>query len=203
MKKAPHPPRSASLILIASLLVSHSGIAGPFGFEMGTSAADLQKQLQLQQKKPWMFQTSAAPQSHPDFQTYTLLVTPDHGLCKVSAVSRSINTSAYGTELVSEFDNLEKALVTKYGQSSKRFDQLLPGSIWRESRYWMMGLIKKERLLAAYWTNKEPAMPDNIASIKLEAHAYAADGGLISLTYEFSNVKACLPWIGSQENSAL
>lgn len=60
---------------------------------------------------------------------------------------------------------------------------LKAGSIWDESRCWMMGLLKKERVLVSFWDVKS-TLPNHITSITLEASALSTEEGYILLTYE-------------------
>lgn len=188
-----------------SLLVSisaTSAVAGPFGLNMGMSYDALSKSMRLKQVKPYFYSTSSLPKGHSDFDDYRLLITPRHGLCKVIAWSKSITTSIYGEGLRDKFENIEYAILQKYGQG-KKYDFLRVGSIWNEQRDWMMGLLKSERTLAEYWTDEPSELPDNIHVIALKAHAAGTEAGLIELGYEFKNSNECIDWIKQQENSSL
>lgn len=175
---------------------------GPFGLEMGISLAELSKQMKLNLKESNVYTTMSVPKSHKDFDNYQLIITPAHGLCKVIAFSLPIRTSVYGTELVSKFTSIEEVLSAKYG-TPERFDFSNSGSIWNESRDWMMGLVKKERSLMTFWLNTKLELPNNISTIKLDAVAANTELAMVILTYEFINVNQCINWIKSQDNSAL
>ena len=191
-----------STLAIALLSVSAAATAGPFGLEMGTPLAELNKQMRLTPGKPALYSTTSVPKAHPDFDDYRLVVTPAHGLCKIIAFTKVISTSVYGTELVSKFSGIESALATKYG-NSKRYDHLRNGSIWNEQRDWMMGLRKKERTLTSYWTNEGRELPDNVQAIELDAVAINTEQAMVKLVYEFKNSDQCVDWIKSQKDSAL
>ena len=68
---------------------------------------------------------------------------------------------------------------------------------------WMMGLRKKERTLASFWTSENRELPDNVHTIKLEAFAIGTDKAMLNLGYEFKNSNSCIDWIKSQKDSAL
>jgi len=108
------------------------------------SLSELSKVITLKDDGNYSYSTSSLPRSHPDFNLYTLRITPTHGLCSIVAMGRVINTSVYGTELINAFNNIESSLTSKYG-TPKHLDYLLPGSIWHEPNDWMMSLLKKER----------------------------------------------------------
>jgi hypothetical protein len=196
------PYMRKSIVLAALLSFAMSAHSAPLGLEMGTPLAQLNKVMKLKLERPNLYSTPTVPNSHPDFDDYRLLVTPAHGLCKITAWSKTITTSIYGSELVSRFSSLEDALTTKYG-SPKRYDFLRNGSIWNEPRDWMMGLNKKERVLAAFWDGEGREWPDKIQAIELEAVAVGTERAMIRLGYEFKNSSQCIDWIKSQKDSAL
>jgi hypothetical protein len=188
------------LLLVISFTTS--AIAGPLGLDMGMSYGILSKSIKLKQVKPFIYSTPSLPKGHSDFEMYQLVITPKHGLCKVIALSKDVSTSVYGEGLKDKHEKLETAVSQKYGHA-KRYDFLQSGSIWNESRDWMMGLLKNERTLAAYWTDEASELPDNIHAIALKAHALRTEIGYIELGYEFKNSDECIDWIRSQENSSL
>ena len=143
-------------VLLAAIVFSSPSIAGPFGLGMGQSLDELSKQMSLKKTKEFLFTASTAPRPHPDLQIYQLIVTPQHGLCKVGAVSRTFNTNVYGTAFLAKFDEIESALSEKYGKSDRQ-DFLRSGSIWNEPKDWMMGLRKQERVLN--WIRHQPQPP--------------------------------------------
>lgn len=196
-------PQMKNLTLAAVLLsVSVAATAGPFGLDMGTPLAELNKQMKLKPETPAVYSTPSVPKAHPEFDSYALVVTPTHGLCKIVAGSKAISTSVYGAELVRTFSDFESALATKYG-NPKRYDFLRNGSIWKEPREWMMGLLKKERTLESYWTNEDRELPDSVKAIQLQAHALSKEQAYVTLVYEFKNLVQCDGWIKSQKDSAL
>lgn len=186
------------LLIVISTIVC----AGPFGFDKGTSSAELGKKIKLKQEGAFSYSSPLAPKPHSDFDDYRLLITPIHGLCKVTAWTPQINVSVYGTELLGKFDSIDQAISAKYG-NGKRYDFLKAGSIWREDNEWMTSLEKKERVLMKHWNDKQSPMPDNIIGITLEAVASSRTSSMIRLTYAFSNEGECIDWVQSQKNSSL
>ena len=192
------------ILLSAALLLSLStALAGPLGLDMGQSLDALSKQMQLKKEREFVYSTSSTPKPHPDFETYNLIVTPEHGLCKLGAISKTFETSAYGEALKSKFNDIESALTEKYGKGS-RMDFLKSGSIWNEPRDWMMGLRKDERVLTSYWKSEgDKQLPDNVQVVMLEAKALSGNSGWISLHYEFTNASACLDSMKKKRGSSL
>lgn len=191
-----------SILIAALLAISIPAQAGPFGLDMGTPLVELNKQMKLKLVSTGGYSTPSVPKGHPYFDDYRLVVAPDQGLCKIIAYSIVISTSVYGTELVDKFSDLESALTTKYGKPEK-LDYLKSGSIWKEPRDWMIGLLKKERTLTSYWPHKGRELPESIQSIKLDAMAISTEGAMIALIYQFKNFKQCSDRIKSQRDSAL
>lgn len=190
------------LTAVLFFTINSAGVAGPLGLEMGTSLAQIQSKSPLKNEGQYTFSTPNLPDSHPDFDDYRLLITPKHGLCRLVAWTPAIQTSIYGTDLLSAFERYYDVLTKKYG-SVKRYDFLRAGSIWNEEKDWMMALWKKERSLAAFWIGQEVKLPDNLSSIKVQAHAFGTESGMISISYEFKNFDDCSNWIKSQKDSKL
>lgn len=182
--------------------INSVSVAGPLGLEMGTSLAQIKSKSPLKTEEPYQFSTPTLPDGHPDFNDYRMIITPQHGLCKLIAWTPAIRTNVYGTELLSAFERYFSVLTTKYG-SAKRYDFLRSGSIWNEEKDWMMALRKKERTLVAFWTEKEVQLPDNLSAIKIEAYANGTESGMISIGYEFKNSDECIDWIKSKKDSKL
>lgn len=191
------------ILLIVGCLVYFTSVAqaGPLGLDMGMSFKALNMQLKLKKEGKYTYSAKSLPKGHSEFDEYRLLISPKHGLCKLSAF-KDVSTSVYGTELHSEFEHLERTLTSKYGQG-KKFDFLRNGSIWKEPRDWMMGLLKDERFLMTVWELGERELPDNITSIKLKVFALSTDTAMIELGYEFKNSNDCHDWLSAQEDSVL
>lgn len=190
------------LAILATAVLAGVVNAGPMGLSMSETLVELQKKATLKSVSPFLYETSKLPGGHPDFENYTLLITPEHGLCKIVAVSKPIDTSAYGTELLSAFNKYYESLVRKYGKAD-RYDYLKAKSIWSEPNDWMTSLLKKERTLVAFWPGEAAPLVDNVTSIKLEAYAANRETGIIAIGYEFANAKECTELVREKRDSAL
>ena len=178
--------------------------AGPFGLSMGMTLPEIKKIASVQAtKSPHIYVLSSVPTPHTDIDRYTIFLTPNNGLCKIIASGKTLATSVYGDRVKQEFESFETALKEKYG-ANKKFDFLRSGSIWNEGKDWMMGLLKKERTLGAFWDEQEKSnLVDSIHSVQLEAVALSREQGYVRLTYEFSNVRACLAEDRAESRKAL
>lgn len=175
--------------------------AGPFGLRMGMQASEFKEDLE-KTDSPYTYKTTKVPTPHSKFEFYILHIHPEYGLSVIKAVSRDITTSAYGTELQSEYTDLKDRLTKAYGPH-KEYDFLRTGSIWKEPRDWMMSMIKQERILGAYWSKEYKSnLKDDIAGIALTPNVLSGEKGYISLQYEFSNAEAVRSAIKAAEDDA-
>ncbi|WP_157616976.1 hypothetical protein [Rhodanobacter sp. Soil772] len=193
--------RLAIVVLLVSL--SATATAAQFGLEPGATFEQINRVAELKLVSPYTYSTSKLPNGNVAFDDYRLLITPNQGLCKITAWTPDISSSSYGDRVRDVFSNLFDALTVKYG-NSKKYDFLRSGSIWDEPEDWMMGLAKEERSLVAFWDLKEnSSLPDSIKAISLAAHAAGPNHGIIELSYEFNNFGKCSAWVKSQQNSSL
>jgi hypothetical protein len=186
------------------VFLSSSAIAGPLGVDKGMSLEDLKKIGDFAPtENPNLYRAKSIKQGHPDVEFYFATLTPSQGLCKISAATKDIQSSSYGNELKEKFIEIKEALAQKYGSPDKDFDFLRSGSIWNESKDWMMGLYKKERYLTSFWTAPQNKLPNSIAAIKVEAIALGSSKGYVSFGYEFDNFDQCLSEKKAKSNANL
>jgi hypothetical protein len=193
------------LIAAAALLItSVAATAQPFGLQMGMTLADLKRlgiKLEKIQKTENSYSAKSIPNGHSRLAAYSFVVTPKAGLCRVVALTPTISTNVYGTELRAEFDKLKDALDARY-PGSEIIDKIMPGSIWNEPRDFMMGLLKKERALISYWLEAEH-LPDSLSGVSLEATAFSDSKGAVVLQYEYQNINECMDEIKASSSSKL
>ena len=156
---------------------------GPFGFTVSLSKEDIEKLLGTALKEvdgqSHLFYAQSAPRPHPRFKAYALRVLPQSGLCEIRAVGADVSTSSHGTQLRAAFADLRDTL-------------LLTGSIWNDPEDWMMGLLKNERYLQAAWDSESNAsLKNEIEDIILGARARSRDTGYLMLQYKFTNHARC------------
>lgn len=177
---------------------------GPFGLARGLSIDEVKVLIGAEpyssHRSLYWFRTVPSP--YPGFERYLLLVGEDQGLCKVVAV-QSVTTNRYGTEARAKFTELATALTEKYGKPSTELDELYPQSMWDEPEDWMMGLLKKERVLATYWGKEGDPVAPTLESIELSATATSTDEVEIALSYDFDNVKQCVEAVQAEDKKAL
>ena len=188
-----------------AVFIAANAVAGPLGLNKGMTLEELKKQGAFSPVgQQYVYTSKTLASGHTDFDLYTVILTPEQGLCKIQASSKEIDTSSFGTELESKYRRLIDAMSEKYGPPGKNFDFLSAGSLWEEPQYWMMALLKKERTLSAFWSAPvNNNLPDSIQSITIESYALSGSTGYIRLSYEFDNIDACIKVVKSKENSTL
>ena len=176
------------LALLAPL-PSHSQ---QFGLNMGDSVSQVRARgVILKPVSKYAFSATQLPAGNSLFDDYRLIIAPKSGLCKIIAWISEINDSPYGDSTRARYDSLYRALSAKYG-NSKSFDFLRAGSIWNNSREWMMSLYQNERTLAAFWDAEEGSkLPVNLQGITIKVAASSSSTSMISVSYEFNNAKSC------------
>ena len=173
----------------------------PFGLRMGMTLAQMGGNPK--NVAPGFYTLTSVPEPHSAFESYSIQVGPQTGLCWVKGIGRTLTTSVYGIELKHEFESMKKSLREIYGEP-KVFDLLLPRSIWNEPRDWMMSVVKKERILAATWDEKSKAsLPMNIKYVALGVSALNTNRGYIVLEFAFTNESKCEAEIREQQNRSL
>jgi len=193
------------LVTVILVVASFSAVAGPFGLSKGMTLEEVKKYgAFVSGDSPFTYTAKTLSNGHPDFEIYSIILTPQQGLCKIQAAGKDVKTSSFGSELKEKHNDLVKALSNKYGSPGNNFDFLRTGSIWKDPQDWMMALLKKERTLASYWSPPERTnLPDSVLSIQLEAAASSGSTGYIRLGYEFDNLDACIAVLKEKKNSNL
>lgn len=193
------------IIVVAALFAAFGAIAGPLGLNKGMTLEELKKQgAFISGNEPFVYTAKTIASGHPDFELYSVLLTPEQGLCKIQAAGKNIDTSSFGSELQEKHRELVGALSKKYGAPSNEFNYLKAGSIWNEPQDWMMGLLKKERNLDAYWTKSDKSnLSDSLEAVSVNTQALSGSKGYIRLSYDFDNIGACMEALKSKKNSTL
>ncbi|WP_256819197.1 hypothetical protein [Pseudomonas putida] len=169
--------------------------SGPFGLEAGLSKDLIERMtgqlLTVGDEAQSLYMLDTPPKPNDAFEQYGLIISPTVGLCQIRALGKTINTNDYGHQLRDAFENLQSALTTVYGKP-KIFDAIMPGSLWKDSRDWMMSLYKKDRSLIAEWHSTQSApLKSDVKGITMVARAEGTDKGYIMAQYSFANEPTC------------
>jgi len=194
--KADPAPPEASTRPVSDLPVGE----GPFGLVRGLSLEQLGTSQQLE---PGKYKLNSVPKPHSSFESYIVQVGPHAGLCWIKAIGKDVRTSGFGIELKSAFDDMRSRLESTYGRP-ELYDRLLPEANWDEPKYFMMSLLKKERLLASVWKSLSGSSAgDSLKSVGLIASASGIDRGFLSIEYSFTNEDECEREIKASQDGAL
>jgi hypothetical protein len=187
---------AVGFVLVAQLPTT--ALAGPFGLEMGMTWVELGNPKALGKG---MYALDV-PKPHSTFERYAGQVGPRSGLCWIKAMGRPLDTNSYGSNVKAAFEDIKRRLEATYG-APEVFDRLLPGSTLRDSKDWMKGLQKRERLFHAKWDGSKTPLPSNLGSIFLYAYANSSDAGGVAIEYSFANEKECERETTAAEDKAL
>lgn len=180
---------------------------GPFGLEQGLSVDLIEKMagesLRVSDGSENLYVLGSPPKPNSSFDTYYLVVSPTVGLCAVRALGKPISTNAYGSQLISRYDEMKSALSGVYGKPQSR-EYLGEGSIWKEPSDWMTGLYKQERAHWSKWEGKQSSpLKNSLSAVAVGAIALGHDSGYVRVEYEFSNYGACTEEIRKKSQSSL
>lgn len=218
-----------NLVAVAAFGLMSQAFAGPFGLSQGMAIEDVVKLGQfVPAEGTYTYVAKTVANGHADFDTYSILLTPQQGLCGVVAVSKDISSNAYGHQIKQKFHTLTSAMAQKYGYPqvsldlsrtfdfSRNFGFWNMDGMWIEDNTWMDGLLNRTRALNASWEGMNRIivseesiptpnhiLPDSLVRIRLHALARSASRGYIRLEYRFSNYAACVEAVDSNKNSNL
>lgn len=184
----------AFCLLIASIILGWTAWAqedGPFGFIIGDPISDYECEY-----RAGIAYLCKPPKSHVDFDSFYILATPQEGICIIKAASREVSTSGFGIEIRTLADAIAAQISRTYGNPTKRFDRLLPGSIWDGARDWMMAINRGDRIYAHYWENVSIR---RINAISVDVHATSSASGWLAVQFEGDNAVQCKEFEDSQK----
>ena len=163
----------------------------PFGLRMGMSYDEVRKiDPSIEKVTDDAYVIHVVPYMDHDIEYYILIISDNHGLCKIVASGNKIETSVYGYELKSKYTEFKDMLKNKYcpNYEFEEYDFLQYGSIWDEPRDFMMSLYKKERVMSSFITSKSTTDNINgISSILIDVQVNSTTSGCMILGYEFNN----------------
>jgi hypothetical protein len=190
--------------ILISIFIFSNSIAGPFGLRKGMTIDELKKQGSFTKtSEKYVYKLKSLAKGHPDFEMYTVLLTPNQGLCYVTAIGKDFAVSGDGAEMKRKNEELVHALEGKYGAPYMSDDSLKSGSIWNKPNEWMIGLYRKERNLSTYWISSEVILPDSLKTIILATRASSSGVGFFVIRYDFDNEVDCEEAEKSKRNSNL
>ena len=165
--------------------------ASPFGLKKGMTLEEIAEQCETEPEFIEDDIYSITPiKKHPLFTTYYVCVNKKTGLYKIQAITNSISTNQYGTELKEAFNDIKDRIAKTYNKPIIT-DRLIKtvNSYYQKEENWFYTLQEGSRELSATWGTSEE-LKDDLDIIKLYC---IASSGLykgytrIYLTYTFNN----------------
>ncbi len=179
-----------------------SAHGGPLGLEMGAPLKDLRARIRLTPEGHHEYSAKSLPGGHPDFAAYRLLISPVHGLCKITAWTRPVRTGPQGNEIRQRFETLREALTGRYG-AGRRYDLLREESLWRDPRDWMVAMHSRDRDLYARWTDEYVELEAYVSAVHLRVNTLGPSKASLQLGYEFRNTNECVHWLKERQDRKL
>lgn len=169
--------------LIAAYAAIPPAIAGPFGFDTASkqNPADLYSYCEDDQEGLFNITCTDAPRPHPEMGLYAISFANGVGLCAIRAITSLVSDNDYGSSTQRLVKTLAEQLTKKYGPWSDKNDLIFPDSIWDEPRYWMMSILKKDRLYGYSWDLNPPI--NGIDRIDVSAKAARTDKGIVLVEF--------------------
>lgn len=188
------------MLLISLSLTSLTAHSGPFGLDMGMSLDELSKKMELKphgnEKQNYVFNATTVPNPHPDFNRYVLVISPEHGLCSIAAVSNPVKTDG-GMEVRNRFSDIEEELSAKYGPPKRRESLVSTSRNYVAQDWflgmqdWLYGMQSNERVYRSRWFDKN-LDSFNLKSIQLNAEPSSGNrAASMELIYHFKNLDQC------------
>ncbi len=175
----------ATLLIGALSIFSTTALAdGPFGVDLSAKIAAY-PMCKKMTGVDGDYECSTLPKPHPDFNFYLIKYFDDIGICGVSAASKTIQVNSFGEELIALIDDISSQLSLKYG-TPRKVDGA--AGIMSAKQYWMIALMRHERVYAYVWEKK---LPPGLSSIQLEALAESSDSGKVILIFKSSHAAEC------------
>ena len=170
-------------------IISTFVYAAPFGLKMGMTIEEIAEQCENEPThiKDDIYLVQPI-KSHPVFSHYAVYVNEKTGLYQIRAISDSITTNKYGTELQNTFNNVKDRIAKTYGKP-KIIDTLDSESIFKGNEYWFYTLKEGSRQLSAIWGEKSK-LADNLVTVALDCAAESYDKGQLILYYYFNNTNS-------------
>lgn len=174
--------------------------AAPFGLTKGLSVSQVGGKAV---GSGGMYRLTSVPKPHPAFESYLAQIAPKTGLCFLKGVGKTIQTNVFGSTLRIEYTKLRDQVSQTYGKY-KESDSVLPGSIWTDPEDFMMGLLKKDRVLASQWDmTTGSTLKRSLKTILVGVQAQSQESGWIFIEYYFDNEPACQKEIDAATASVL
>lgn len=173
---------------------------GPFGLRMGMSVDDLRACAGVSTLGPHEYQVSQLPLGEPGFAQYRLLITPEHGLCRIVATTCQVPVDSTGRHLRQRFEHLCRRLSPLYGPARIYDHGPAHHPADGVNAGWMLELLALERTLGAFWSGHVRSWPGEVEAVALQAQATGLRTGVLELIFELRNCHHALDWVHARHS---
>ncbi len=163
---------------------------GPFGIAKGEPLSALGKTEKIDHN---IYKLASAPIPYPNIEYYRVKNTPQHGTCRIEAVSNVIASDSSGNALRNAVDKVRADLVTRYGEPNQTYDQMIRKSVLTGPQDWMNAISKNDRAYAFIWFSTTEADNRTWRGVKFLALSAGAIGnnGRFTIQYNFVEDSEC------------
>ena len=179
--------RAAALAIILFVvgMTQAAPAAGPFGLRFGMTAAQARVMGAMRVADiPNAYTLRTVPNGNSAFESYSLFISPTHGLCSVSGTGPDITNDAGGTRTRYAFAGLRATFVSIYGRPTSTEDSLKAGSVYSTESDWLTGILLGDRHYTATWDTLDHAkLPASYRSIQLYISPSGRSTGSIAVNY--------------------
>jgi len=173
---------------------------GPFGLRMGMSVDDLRACAGVSTLGPHEYQVNQLPLGEPGFAQYRLLITPEHGLCRIVATTCQVPVDSTGRHLRQRFEHLCRRLSPLYGPARIYDHGPAHHPADGVNAGWMLELLALERTLGAFWSGHVRSWPGEVEAVALQAQATGLRTGVLELIFELRNCHHALDWVHARHS---
>lgn len=175
---------------------------GPFGLRMGMALDELRQYAGVTTLGDHEYLVSSLPLGEPGMAQYRLMITPEHGLCRILATTCQVPVDGSGRHLRQRFEHLCRRLTPLYG-TPRIYDQG-PAHDPADgvNAGWMLELLALERTLGAFWSGHVRGWPGDVEAVAVQAQATGLRAGVLEVIFELRNCHHALDWVHARHSAA-
>lgn len=162
---------------------------GPFGLTMGVGIETLTKDFGFtsDNKEPLLFD-GTPPKPSNLFTSYLILAGQKTGICRILALTESLEFNDSGDEIKSKADKIAEALSVKYGKA-KNYDY---GNEYSKADLWALSADHGNAKYSHEWDKKTgQAFSEGLENISVDVVPQDFRSGFVMVSYDFDNFTEC------------
>ena len=186
---------SACILLLGSSVLADSAFGIEYGGELPKNAEPVDD--------AGLFIVPLPPKPHSLMDGYSVLYTPETGVCTIRSVSKTFENDKYGTQATGAYDRLVKVLDKKYGPNGVKLEGLMSSALWDKPDEFARSLVAGDRYHARWF---EPTASSDVEFdfVQIEVHALGPSKTYVSLMYLNSKLQdKCMNVLSEADDSSL